>query len=171
MLELYAVTLAACLVATVTDTIERRILNALTFPMMALGIAIHAIWDPIGAGRWAGLLGLVALGIPFFVLFAFKVVGAGDVKLLMGVGALMGLPSTLPVGIVVLVMAGLVSLIAMLGTNRLGRIGQIFRYGLFRVTGRGDITSSPKPYKIPMGLAILLGVGSYIAVKTLAMGS
>ena len=176
MHQIYAVTLAGCLVATVTDMIERRILNTLTVPMMVLGIALHAIWNPVGLGRFAGLLGLLAMGIPFFLLFAFKVVGAGDVKLLMGVGALIGMSldnavEMLILGVLVVVMGGVMSLFAMLATNRLGRLGEIFRYGFYRVTGRGDVTSTRELYKIPMGLAILLGVGAYVAVKTLAMSA
>ncbi|MBI2301413.1 MAG: prepilin peptidase [Armatimonadetes bacterium] len=80
-------------IVTWTDLRWRRIPNVVTFPMMALGLALNALpetWG-VGAGSWkvgAGGL-LVGLGI-LFVSFALDLVKAGDVKYLAGVGALGG---------------------------------------------------------------------------------
>lgn len=74
------------IVGAVTDYATGRLPNWLTFSMMALGIAIWTTQsDPLFA--------LKGIGFAFaihFPLFALNVVRAGDAKLVMGAGALIG---------------------------------------------------------------------------------
>jgi prepilin peptidase CpaA len=80
---------AVAAVAVVTDLRQRRIYNALTFPAMALGLAVNAAVD--GQSGLARALAGLGLGIAlFFVPFAFGGMGAGDLKLLAALGALGG---------------------------------------------------------------------------------
>jgi prepilin peptidase CpaA len=77
------------LIASVTDLREARIPNWLTFSCMAGGLILSTILDG-EAGVWLSLTGL-ALGFLLLVpIYAMQGVAAGDVKLLMAVGALMG---------------------------------------------------------------------------------
>jgi len=105
---------AGLVIASFTDLREQKIYNWLTFPMIALGLAVNAT---IGEGL---LFAAVGLGVAFavhFVLFVVGVERAGDSKLAMGIGALLGwsfmLESTLwtlvlliPVGLLVLTVKG-----------------------------------------------------------------
>lgn len=81
--------LAVMVVAVVTDLRWRRIPNALTFPAMALGLAVNGWWGgPLG-------LALAAVGLLFgAAIFIIPVAaggrGAGDLKLIAAVGALGG---------------------------------------------------------------------------------
>lgn len=100
-------------VSTYTDLREGKIYNAVTFPLIALGIVIHATQGSV----FTALVGLgVAFGI-HFALWVLKVERGGDAKLMMGVGALLGwselCESTLwmflllfPVGLTVLAIKG-----------------------------------------------------------------
>ncbi len=102
-------------VAAVTDFRTGRIPNALTFPMMAVGIAMNATLVP--EDRLRGLVGCLAAFALHYVVYALGIQKAGDAKLLMGVGACAGwrfmLETTLwwaavylPVGLLVLAVQG-----------------------------------------------------------------
>jgi Flp pilus assembly protein protease CpaA len=105
---------AGLLVASYTDAREQKIYNWLTFPLMVVGLAVNAT---IGQGLVFSLIGLLAAFALHFTLFAVGVERAGDSKLAMGLGALVGwslmLETTvwtllllLPIGIAVLAIRG-----------------------------------------------------------------
>jgi prepilin peptidase CpaA len=83
---------AGVLVATIVDIRTRRIPNELTASMAAVGLGLAAA-GVSGVSLWASLAGCVlgfALMMPGHLLGA---TGAGDVKLLAAVGAIVG-PAT-----------------------------------------------------------------------------
>jgi prepilin peptidase CpaA len=84
-------------VAAVIDGWKLKVPNWITFPMIVSGWAVSALWgDPSGwAGLGYSLLGtLVGLAL-LLPLYAIGGMGAGDVKLLAGVGAWVGSMVTL----------------------------------------------------------------------------
>jgi prepilin peptidase CpaA len=97
------VVLFACLTAAIMDLWKFRVYNVLTLPLLLSGILFHSLTQ--GAeGMTVSLLGaLFGLGVlvPFCLLGGM---GAGDVKLLAGVGAWLGTPTTF----VVFLLSGLV---------------------------------------------------------------
>ena len=145
-----AVLVADCVIATITDMLERRILNVLTFPLVLIGVVGHACLPEEG-GRLMGLYGMLAAGLPFFCLFALNVVSAGDVKLLMGIGALRGPVAAGWVMLGSVVLGGVVSFVALLMTRRLRSIGDAARHVVRRPSKPGSKESTFKGYKIPMG--------------------
>lgn len=82
------------LTAITTDWLRTRIYNATTYPTIALGLALAALQNTPGELLHGGLVDhIVAVVGTFAVFFPMTVRGwmkAGDVKLLMAVGALMG---------------------------------------------------------------------------------
>jgi prepilin peptidase CpaA len=97
------IVLAASLVAGATDVWRFRVPNLLTLPLLLSGLLYHALDGPeaLGQSCLGALLGFAIL-ITFYVLGGM---GAGDVKLLMGIGAWLGVSQTL----VVFVAGGLVT--------------------------------------------------------------
>ena len=75
------------LAASAWDIQMRRIPNGLCAAGMAAGLAGH-FWHGGGPGLWS-LAGMAA-ALPLLLLYAVIAFGAGDIKLLMAVGALMG---------------------------------------------------------------------------------
>ena len=84
-----AVLAAFLLVCAYTDGTRGKIYNKYTFPAMGLGLLLHLVFGGVTGLGWS-LLGLgVGLGIQF-VPWRLGLAKAGDVKLLMAVGALKG---------------------------------------------------------------------------------
>lgn len=81
--------LVACAVAAVTDIRETRIPNWLTLPLIVSGLIQASI-----LGGWSGLgdaaIGMVVAGGLFIWAYAFFGGGAGDAKMMMGMGLWLG---------------------------------------------------------------------------------
>jgi prepilin peptidase CpaA len=106
-------------VATTVDIRERRIPNLLTFSAMAVGLALN--------GAFFGLDGLKqsahGTGVGFAMLFPFffmRWMGAGDVKLMMAIGALKGPEFVWFAGLWAAVFGGAWALAGLLRSQRLG---------------------------------------------------
>lgn len=160
MLPIMIIMLTALLImASYTDLQWSRIPNWLTFPAMGFGMVLHA-W--IG-GLGDALFGLAGLGVGmglFLLPYACKAIGAGDVKLMAAVGAIVGPSSALSIAILSVLAGGIYALGAM--TYQWGPVGTSKKlaysaYGAF-VTGglawSGDIQL---PFKLRYGLAIAVG--------------
>jgi prepilin peptidase CpaA len=75
------------LAASACDLQTRRIPNGLCAAGIAAGLAVH-FWHGVWPGLWS--LAGIAATLPLLLLYAVRAFGAGDIKLLMAVGALMG---------------------------------------------------------------------------------
>lgn len=138
ILDILAV--VVCAVAVVTDMRRMRIPNRLTFTAAGFGLALNAALGFITAGAsgavhaliasiLGAVLGLVVFGLPA----AADLVGMGDVKLMIALGALVRWPLALPLALYVAVSGGLVAL------------------GYMILVGRG------LSHRMPYGLAIAIG--------------
>jgi prepilin peptidase CpaA len=76
------------LTASAYDIQTRRIPNGLCAAGLAAGLAGH-VWHGNGHALLLSLAGIAA-ALPLLLLYAVKAFGAGDIKLLMAVGALTG---------------------------------------------------------------------------------
>jgi prepilin peptidase CpaA len=113
----YAATAAAGLGA-VLDVRARRIPNWLTGSALLGGLVLH-VWLTGASGALVALAG-AALGLVLLLPFyALRAMGAGDVKLLAGVGALVGPQMLISVAVYGGVVGGLLSLGALLVHGRL----------------------------------------------------
>lgn len=83
----YIVLAVILLIAVITDISKQKIYNWLTFPGILAGIIICSL--PHNLGWKASLLGL-AVSCIWGILFLIRATGAGDLKLMMVVGAFTG---------------------------------------------------------------------------------
>jgi prepilin peptidase CpaA len=108
----YGVALAAAIVCGATDLWRFRVYNAVTIPLLLGGLAFHA-WSPLGELIGFAVVGAVLGGLLLLPFCALGGVGAGDVKLLAGIGAWIGAYDVLVVFVVTGVLVGLYSLSVM----------------------------------------------------------
>ena len=77
-----------------TDIRTRTVSNVSVLLLLCLGLALTVFLFISGCAWWSYPAGL-ALCIPFFIAWLKNVIGAGDVKLLMGISLYLGLLNTI----------------------------------------------------------------------------
>lgn len=144
-------------VACVTDLRTGKIYNALTFPMIALGIAIH-----LSEGQLPfALVGLAVSFVVHYGLWWLGVQRGGDAKLFMAMGALRGWAEAmeatlwsafvyLPVGVLVLAASG-----------KLGNVLAALRW-----TASGRSKGEPRPEPTMLKTAPIIAVAWALARTT-----
>ena len=159
--------LGASLVAAFWDLRSRRIPNLLTFPLVLGGWAASASFSG-GAGLVDSLAATVLLAAPFVLLFVFAGGGAGDAKLMGGLGAWLGTVNGLVVLLAVCVCGMVLAVIAAARKRRLGAVlgnvsgamigllQPVFGVGSLRDAGR-LMPAAGEGQQMPYGLAIFAG--------------
>jgi prepilin peptidase CpaA len=152
--------------AMLFDIRQHRIPNWLTLPAWVIGIGLHAIlggWDGfLDAG--AGWLVLFGLMFPFFVL---GWMGAGDVKLMAGVGAIVGWGLAFQVAFGIVVTGLLMSMLVLARKRLLGSATTRFwhMFGISVAARSPTLIETPAaearlilPYAIPIGVGTFLSL-------------
>jgi prepilin peptidase CpaA len=153
----FAALVAAALVATVIDLRTRRIPNELTMALTGVGVALAAS-GLSGISLWGSIAGFalgLALMTPGHLLGA---TGAGDVKLMAAVGAVVG-PATVVTAFLLTAIAG--GVLAVVVAKRRGRLAAtIAGTGRLMATSgdtREQIRSAPQAHRFAYGPAIAIG--------------
>ena len=153
-----SVVIAIAMVTTVyMDIRYQRIPNWLTFPLMAVGLAWWAL-DGGVEGLLTGLAGLVT-GLGVFGLFALLgAMGTGDVKLMAGVGAMVGFPHIVAVLFLTAIAGGVEALVVVIWRGQARAAFRRFAAKL-RPGFLGGKKEAPtqEPILIPYGVAVAAG--------------
>jgi prepilin peptidase CpaA len=114
---LKAVLLVLVLCAGIWDLKVRRIPNWLTAPAVLAGIAINAWLTPHGIGvALAGVICAMAIYLPLYMI---RGMGAGDVKLMAAVGAIVGPSNWVFIFLATALIAGAASLVLVAARRRI----------------------------------------------------
>lgn len=117
-----------CVLSAVTDLIWGRIFNWITFPAFLLGL----IFATVQAGAW-GLGEAVLAGAAGFLLYGWMfwigMMGGGDVKLLMALGAWGGLRFVGEVALLGVLLGGAMALLILISRGRIrGFVQRMYRF-------------------------------------------
>ena len=150
---------AVLVTAICTDLRSSRIPNWLTFPSMGFGLLMH-IWIGGLQGAIFTLSGLGAgLGL-FLILYVFGSIGAGDVKLMAAVGAIVGPYGALSSGLLAILVGGVYALAAMWyqwGLVATGRKLAFAIHGALLIGGKVWAQDLQLPFRLRYGLAVAGG--------------
>lgn len=146
-----------CGTAAWCDLRYRRIPNALTLPAVAVALCVHGVTHG-GPGLLLSLAGMLAAAALVLPGYALGYTGAGDVKLLAAVGALLAFPTALFAGLLSLVLGGVLSLgLSVWRRNLSGLLMNTFGMGrwlLIRSTGAPAPAPVTSSQGVPLGVAI-----------------
>ncbi|GAK07805.1 prepilin peptidase [Geomicrobium sp. JCM 19038] len=105
------------LIATIIDLRTWKIPNWLTLSAAIIGITHNGMMYGFD-GLFTSLLGMVIGFAIFFCFYLMKAYGAGDVKLMAAIGAIMGVPFILYSSIMIVLIGGLVSIVVLIVRHR-----------------------------------------------------
>lgn len=169
------VLLAILVGAVFCDLRMRKIPNALIVAGLVLGFALSMLPDGVGVME---ALGGFAIGFGVFLpLYAIRIFGAGDVKLMAVVGVFLGVSGTLAAMLFGLAAGGLLALGYALYLKRLGAIVNNVRAMIFDAVVRVAGGQAPQllppetQVKMPYSLAIASGVLVFVFFRYRYTGS
>jgi prepilin peptidase CpaA len=165
----WGVVIGASLLAALSDLREKRIPNALTFPVFAVGLA-WSVWfgGLYGLAESAGTSALLAL--PYIFLFLFFGGGAGDAKLMGALGTWLGLKQGLIVLACVAIAGGILALARAIAKRQVkfvltsvfvsfyGALLQLLTHRKLQLVEEQTEIRQSGELVIPYGVAIFAGV-------------
>jgi len=151
----------------------RRIPNWLSVGGTLVGLALNAFLYEGWPGLKLSLLGLAAGFGLYFVLYALRAMGAGDVKLMGAIGAIVGWQDWFGIFIITAIIGGMMAMILVVAKKRMGRtifnVGYIMsemKHGRPAYLSREELdVKSPKAVGLPHGAVIAVGTIFFLAVS------
>ncbi len=169
----WMLTAGIVIIAAVIDFRRFRVPNLLTLPMCVSGLLFHLAVGGL-VGLKASGLGLAVGGLLLVLFYVLGVMGAGDVKLLAGVGAWLGATNTFYVFLVAALAAGVHSLIVFAVQRRLGQMKAFLEVTFLQLCTLGKhmawtepveaAVRRPNPRRHVMPFAVMIAVGLAVLV-------
>jgi prepilin peptidase CpaA len=166
------------LTAAIYDVRYRRIPNWLTSAGVLLGIATNTFLAFDGVERWSGLIlsveGLLAGFFAYLLLYLIRAMGAGDVKLMAAVGAMVGPRDWFGIFLITAILGGIMALILVLARKRLKKtffnlsfIVDEMRHGRPAYMRNEELdVKSGKSLGLPHGAVIAVGTLFFLALTS-----
>ena len=158
-------------VAAYFDISSHRIPNLLTYPSWLIGLLLGLLYGGLQGLANAGL-GFVVCFVPLLLMYIGGTIGGGDVKLMGGVGALLGFPAGLNALISSILVGGFFAAIILLWQGRLIPLLRYVFSKLWSVVYRAYVPLPPPPEHkdaFPFGVAIALG--TYLTLISMMYGA
>jgi prepilin peptidase CpaA len=166
--------------ASIYDIRYRRIPNWMTVTGAVVGVLLNSFLQQQGSkllgldGLVFSLEGLVFGFVVYFVLYALRAMGAGDVKLMAAVGALVGPRNWFGIFLITALLGGVLALLVIFLRGRvkktfwnLGYILGEMRHGRPAYINREELdVKNPKSFGLPHGAVIAVGTIFFLALTT-----
>lgn len=158
--------------ATVEDLVRRRISNWISVAALCAGLVLH-----ITSSGWRGgvssLLGAITGFVVFLIFYMLGGMGGGDVKLMAGFGAVLGVPRLLEAALWTAAVGGVFAAMA-IGFSALRGMIQVWRNcepskeseGSRKESGSMKSASKRRLESIPYAPAIAVGAWLSLVPKT-----
>jgi prepilin peptidase CpaA len=168
--------LIVALAAAVYDVRYRRIPNWISVGGIALGVLANSITRGIPGLLFA--LGGFALGFGlYFLFYLIHARGAGDVKLMGAIGALVGWKNWVAIFVITAIVGGIMAMILIVARSRvkktfwnIGFILNEMRRGRAAYVSREELdVHSPKSVGLPHGAVIAVATIFYLALAAHVM--
>ena len=164
----------AVLVATFTDLRSRRIPNWLTVSTLILGVVMNALIaypSPL-EGVWLSAKGFALAFAVNLVMYMLHMTGAGDVKLLAAIGAMVGSSDFVGIFLLTALLGGILAIILMLVKGRVRQtlwnvgfmVGELMQWRAPHVTREQLDVGSSKALRLPGAVRICLGVVAFLVM-------
>ncbi len=161
------------LAAAVYDVRYRRIPNWISVSGAVIGLALNTFLYRGWSGLLFSLKGLLLGFGLYFVLYALRAMGAGDVKLMGAVGSLVGWQDWLAIFLVTALVGGIMALIVVISRGRFQKtiwnVGYILgemRHGRPAYINREELdVKNPKSVGLPHGAVIAVGTIFFLALS------
>jgi prepilin peptidase CpaA len=163
--------LIVALAAAVYDVRFRRIPNWISVGGIALGVLANSLTHGI-PGLLYALTGFVLGFGLYFLLYLVHAMGAGDVKLMGAIGALVGWQNWVAIFVIAALLGGIMAMIVIMARNRVKKtfwnIGYLLnemRRGRAAYVSREELdVHSPKSVGLPHGAVIAIATIFYLAL-------
>jgi prepilin peptidase CpaA len=171
---LQAVLALMAIVAAIYDFRYRRIPNWLTLSGVVIGLGLNSFLYGWGGLRTAALgLGLAAL--IYFPLYLLRGMGAGDVKLMGAIGAVVGPGNWFGIFVISNILGGLIAVILLLSRGRLGKTFGNLAFMLKEMVmlrapylKREELdVKNPKAVTLPHGVVVAVGSLVYLIAASI----
>lgn len=161
----------AMTVGLISDTLKRRISNTLVLTVLMVGVLVNTIGPqpfrendglftllPGALGFTSSVLGALVALVVFLPFYALRALGAGDVKLLTGVGAFAGTAAFLNIALWVLMAGGVLALVRMAIAGH----PRVLLNNMAAVM-TGQFKPAQTLWRMPYAAAIAMGVAAHAA--------
>ena len=158
-------------VAVVSDAAVRRIPNTVVLTLLLAGVVLHTIGptptlqstgifslEPAALGFLKSMAGALIALLVFLPFYAIRALGAGDVKLLSGVGAFAGTAAFLNIALWVLLAGGVLAVIRLAITGH----PRLLMANMTAVM-TGQFKPAQTLWRMPYAVAIAMGVAAHAA--------
>jgi prepilin peptidase CpaA len=169
---------AVCLIAGYYDILYRRIPNWLTLPTVLVGLVLSPLLS-LHSSPWRGLAD-AAIGVGLAMLINFPLYllharGAGDVKLMAAIGALVGWRAWIAIFIVSSLLGGVLAVVLMLAKGRFRKtiwnigyiIAEIVHFRAPHLRSEELDVARPTGLRLPQGAVIALGCFALLGLQAI----
>jgi prepilin peptidase CpaA len=147
--------------AAITDIRSQRIPNWITFTMAILGLGFHSAVSGFN-GLFFSLAGLgTGIGV-LIVFYLLGGMGAGDVKLMGGVGAVLGPKNVFMAFLFTCIIGGFYAIVLLILKKNLKRYGSIIK--TFLLTGQFIYVPPTEKQKGSLNYGLAIALGTFLSV-------